>query len=550
MISLLWNKINIWKRQDNLFKTLLTNRKINKSNENSFLNPSFNDLLDPFLFEDMENIIKRILETRKNKERVVIFWDYDVDGVSSTALLVKFFSEIWIQISYRLPHRVNDWYWLKKYFIDDILEKNVKLLITVDCWTRDVEIIDYAVSLWIDVIITDHHFVPEVISQKIIWIINPKNPNSTYPNKDLSGSWVAFKLLHWVASKIYNEKELEKILKKYIDFAMLWTIADCMELKWENRTIAHLGLQQIKNSHSHWLKKLLEWKNLDDIDGDIIWFQVGPRLNAAWRIDSPYKALKLLLAWEQNIDEIVEEIEDLNTKRKLQSEIFLSDAIINLENKWNVIFYDSEDIGHWIIGLIAWRLCEQFGKIAIVTKIEEEKIVGSCRSPENVSIIEILEECSDYFEAFGWHDQAAWFTISKEKFELFKEKISKIAEFKCENINITKNIQVEAEIELYEIDRNLLDFIQKLKPFWLGNPKPLFYVKNVQFDKVDYLWKDYKHLKFGIIGNWLEFKAFKFWEYFEQIKNSKNLGIIFEIEKNNWNWRQNISLNIKDFLLC
>lgn len=189
--------------------------------DTTFRTPTIADLYDPFLFPGMEVAVDRIFKARENKERVVIFGDYDVDGISSTALLVRFFTEIGIEVSYRLPHRVHDGYGMKSYFMDELAEKSVKLVISVDCGTRDIAVIAHAKSLGIDVIVTDHHAIPEVIPQEVVAILNPKLPGSTYPFAGLSGSGVAFKLLSAVASRLYEGPDLEEVLLSFIDFASL-----------------------------------------------------------------------------------------------------------------------------------------------------------------------------------------------------------------------------------------------------------------------------------------------------------------------------------------
>lgn len=247
----------------------------------------------------------------------MIFGDYDVDGVSSTAILVRYLSEIGCQVSYRLPHRVHDGYGLKSYFFDELASKDVKLVITVDCGTRDIRPIRHAKSLGIDVIVTDHHAVPDIVPEEVIAIINPKRSDSLYPFRDLAGAGVAFKLLHAVAiaiektnshtNTIENNKNnssmstltvtIAKVLQDYIDFAALGTVSDCMPIVGENRTIVSLGLRQMSQSRSHGLRKFLSGREkIRENDADLIGFQIGPRINAAGRMDTPITALQWLLA--------------------------------------------------------------------------------------------------------------------------------------------------------------------------------------------------------------------------------------------------------------
>ncbi|MDD2565510.1 MAG: single-stranded-DNA-specific exonuclease RecJ [Candidatus Gracilibacteria bacterium] len=543
-------KVNILSEEDNINikEILVSNRKILQKDEEVFFSPSYKDLFDPSLLNGTGIATERILKAIENKERVVVFGDYDVDGVSSTAMLVRFFHEIGIDVSYRLPHRVTDGYGLKKYFIDDLSKNNVKLIVTVDCGTRDIEVVNYSNSLGIDVIITDHHSVPDIIPENVIALINPKKLDSTYPNKDLSGSGVAFKLLHAISLKIHTLKETEIFLKNYIDFAMLGTVADCMPLIGENRVIAYLGLKQLKNSKSHGLKRLIEGSDPDNLDGDVVGFKIGPKLNAAGRMDTPYKALKVLLAGENNLDEALEEIENLNAKRKISTEKFALEAYKNIDNSKNVLFFESDNIEHGIIGLIAGRLCEAFNKIAIVFKNDGEKLVGSARGPNHTSIVEIFEQMPELFEVFGGHKQAAGFTITKNNLDKLKEKLENTVTEIVKDIDIQRIINIESEIELNNVSFDTIKLIESFRPFGFGNNKPLFIIKDIIFDRIEYLGKDKKHLKFFINGKNIEFKAFGLGEHYELLNKKDSIGIIFEIEKNVWNSRETLSLNIKDFL--
>ena len=242
---------------ENIF---LKNRNLEDVDQEKFFEPKISDLHDPFLMPDMRPAVKRILEAIDRNERIVVFGDYDVDGVSATALVVRFLAnELNAQISYRLPHRAKDGYGLKEYFFDELAEKNVKLVITVDCGTRDIEPIRHAKKLRIDVIVTDHHAVPNEIPTEVIGILNPKRTDKNYPFPNLAGAGVAFKLIHAILlSESKFEGKIEKILTKYIDFASLGTVSDCMPLVDENRVITTLGLKQMKNSESAGLRKYLE----------------------------------------------------------------------------------------------------------------------------------------------------------------------------------------------------------------------------------------------------------------------------------------------------
>ena len=508
----------------------------------------FEDLHNPFELKDMQKAVDRIKEAKNKGERVMIFWDYDVDGVTSTSILMHFFRKIWLDASYRVPHRVKDWYWMKKYFIDEMDTLSVNLIVTVDCWTKDLDVITHAKNLWIDVIVTDHHAVPDIISEDAVAVINPKRDDCNYIYKHLAWAWVAFKLVQELVYDFFDKKEAEKYLKSTIDIAAIWTVADCMRLTWENRIIVQEWLKQIRNSRSLWIKKLIWDKINEDLDADIFWFQIWPRLNAAWRMDSPYKAVNLLLNNSENIDKIISEIEQLNEKRKYFTKEFVEDALWRVNKEDNIIFYISPAIEHGIIWIVAWRITEQFHKPSIVLKDEWDKLVASCRSPEYFSIVDILDKYKDYFVTFWWHKQAAGFTITKEKFREFKTNILK----EVNSLDFSENkriVNIDKVIALEEIWFSFLNKINKYKPFWLWNEKPIFLVKNFEYEKLEFLWKWRDHLKFTT-KHWFKIFAFFMWEFYEKIKNNKApINIVFDMSEDFWNGKKSIMLKVIDIIL-
>lgn len=508
----------------------------------------FEDLHNPFELKDMQKAVDRIKEAKNKGERVMIFWDYDVDGVTSTSILMHFFRKIWLDASYRVPHRVKDWYWMKKYFIDEMATLSVNLIVTVDCWTKDLDVITHAKNLWIDVIVTDHHAVPDIISEDAVAVINPKRYDCNYMYKHLAWAWVAFKLVQALVYDFFDKKEAEKYLKSTIDIAAIWTVADCMRLTWENRIIVQEWLKQIRNSRSLWIKKLIWDKINEDLDADIFWFQIWPRLNAAWRMDSPYKAVNLLLNNSENIDKIISEIEQLNEKRKYFTKEFVDDALWRVNKEDNIIFYISPAIEHGIIWIVAWRITEQFHKPSIVLKDEWDKLVASCRSPEYFSIVDILDKYKDYFVTFWWHKQAAGFTITKEKFREFKTNILK----EVNSLDFSENkriVNIDKVIALEEIWFSFLNKINKYKPFWLWNEKPIFLVRNFEYEKLEFLWKGRDHLKFTT-KHWFKIFAFFMWEFYEKIKKNKApINIVFDMSEDFWNGKKSIMLKVIDIIL-
>ncbi len=573
-----------------LTSILLKNRHID--DERLFFAPDISHLHDPFLMPDMEVWVKRILEAREKWERIIVFGDYDVDGVSGTALLVRFLTEIGCQVSYRLPHRVHDGYGIKSYIFDEIKEKWVSLVITVDCGTRDIEPIRHAKSLGIDVIVTDHHAVPEVIPTEVIALINPKRKDSHYPFPNLAGAWVAFKLLHgilmrmterwkttpgetegdtlsetdekqysWWAKanefvspsellytfgyKSIGEKEkIESSLIKYIDLASLWTVADCMPLIGENRVITTLGLRQMKNSESAGLKKFLENSDHEaEWNADLIWFQIWPRINASGRMDTPITALKWLLASDEKCDEFLTEIEELNTRRQEVVKNFSEKALMEANPDDGVLFYLDENLEHGLIWLVAGKLTEAYNRPAIaLCRDHTWNLVASCRSPEWCNLVELLDSCKEYFVRYGGHRQAAGFTIESSKLEDFKKTITQKFREKYGDASLPqKTIEVECRMFPEEMSLQSLDIIDNFKPFGIGNRKPLFLARDITIIESKLLGKEWSHLTLRCEEN--PDVKFLYWrgrEHKSMLEVGNIISLIFELEKNEWNGKKSV----------
>ncbi len=512
------------------------------------------DLYDPYLLKDMDRAINRIKKAKKSHEKIIIFGDYDVDGVTSTSLLMHVFKTLDMQVSYRLPHRVHDGYGLKQKFIDELIPLWVTLIITVDCGSRDADIISRAKEQWIDIIVTDHHHVPDNIPNDAVAFINPNRPDCTYPFKYLAGAGVAFKLMMAIVEEYFDKKISKKYIREGVDVAALGTVADCMPLIGENRIIVREWLKQLKNSRSRWLRKLIEDKMMEDLDGDVFWFFIGPRINAAGRMDSAYKAVNLILNNSGSLEKTLREIEELNTLRKTKTLEFFSLAIHDVNPRDNIIIHSSQDIPHGVIGIVAGRLTERFFKPSIVLKQEQDKLIASCRSPAYFSIVDILEEFKEYFIAFGWHKQAAGFSISKEKFPEFRTKITrKLNSFDFSQYK--KELQVDKSINLDEIGFKLLESMENFKPFWMGNTKPLFIAENFIPQKISFLWKGRDHIKFE---NPYGFKIFAFFmgEHYELIKRHltwswecRSIDLIFDISEDNWMGKKWLMLKVIDIVL-
>ncbi len=506
------------------------------------------DLHDPYLLAGMREAVARIQKAKQEGERVIVFWDYDVDGVTSTSLLVHLLKKLDFDVSYRLPHRVHDGYGIKPKHIDEISQKQVSLIITVDCGSRDTETIAYAREKNIDVIVTDHHSIPAELPPDAVAIINPKRTDCQYPFDGLAWAGVAYKLVTALAWEYMSPAETQKYLQESIDIAAIGTVADCMTLSWENRTIVKLWLNQLKKSRSKWIRRLIEDKIHQDLDADVFGFHIWPRLNAAGRMDSAYIAVNLLLNNSDSLDMTLATIESLNHKRKSLTSQYVDMALENICPTDNILIYDSPDIEHGIIGIVAGRITEKFNKPSIVLKDEGDILVASCRSPEYFSIIEILEKYSDSFIAYGWHKQAAWFSIAKKDFEAFRTSI--VSQLNALDFSkYPKQIVVDKEIRLEDIGFSLIQKITQYKPYGIGNPKPLFLLRDFTPKTIEFLGESRDHLKFT---HRYGFKIFAFWmgEYFDQLKKSKTFDVVCDVSEDYWNGQRGIMIKVVDIIIA
>ncbi len=509
---------------------------------------NLSDLHDPYLLRDMDKAVERILQARDSWEKVIVFWDYDVDGVTSTSLLMHFFHKIWIQASYRLPHRVKDGYGLKDYFVDEAKTLGVSLIVTVDCGTKDTQIIKHAKNIGVDIIVTDHHTVPKQISSDAIAMINPHRPDCDYPYKWLAWAWVAFKLIQAIALRIFSTEQYESYLQESIDICAIGTVADCMDITGENRIIVQQWLKQLKNTRSLGIRRLIDEHVDNDIDADIFWFTIGPRLNAAGRMDTPYKAVNLILNNSASVNQTLIDIEKLNNRRKEQTKLYVDDALQHIQAQDNILVYVSKDIEHGIIWIVAGRLCEQFYRPTIVLKDEWDILVWSCRSPDYFSMIDCITSYKDMLLWFWWHKQAAGFSIKKENFDTFSKLLQKDLiekDFSLEK----KKIHVDKVVSMTELGFNFLNEVNKFKPFWMWNTKPLFLIENLQYEKLDFLWQWRDHIRFTTKHG---FKIFGFFmgDYYDEIKRTKApVSIVFDLSEDNWMWKKNLMLKIVDIIL-
>jgi len=470
-----------------------------------FLDPTWsNSWYDPFLLSDMDKAVDKIVQIVKNNERIVVFWDYDVDGVTATYVVFYFLYKFlnYKNVSIRLPSRA-DGYGIRGFHLDELKEKNVSLVITVDNGITAVEEVEYAKKLWLDVIITDHHSPLEVLPKPFA-LINPKLSDK-YPFKELAGVGVAFKLITALANRLNLSKSLkEKMVNYFLPIVAIGTVADCVPLLDENRFLVKKWLEIINDTKRRPpnVQNMIEFLNLKTVDSYHIWFVIWPRLNASGRINKPDDSFHALFQHNANCQiKYLEKLEQLNRTRQDTQTDILKEVEDNLDISDNIILAVGE-FHEGVIGIVAGRLTEKYNKPSIVLSIQKEKneAVWSCRSPMYFSIIDLLEKIENegILERYGGHRQAGWLTIKLDNLDRFRQLVKNYAkEILPEDLK--KIIYVDTEITSLDLLSKDIHKIDLLGPFGEQNPQPTFLIKNIQIKKVDLVGKEKKHVK--IYGN-------------------------------------------------
>ncbi len=528
-----------------LQRGLDTKEKIQK-----FFHPSTSNLLDPFLMPNMKKAIDRIIRAISNKEKILLYGDYDVDGTTSIIMAYSFFSKTFPenQIGYYIPTRNKEGYGVSIQGIDYAKENDYSLIITFDCGISDIEPVNYAKEKGIDVIITDHHNPPPQLPDAYT-IINPKLPESKYPYKHLSGCAVGFKLIQAFAQT--HNIEFNK-LYEYLDIVAISIASDIVPLTGENRLLCQLGLEKLNNNPSPALQKLKELSVPQDkkVTIENITFGIGPRINAAGRMQH---ASIVIEAFYNNDMEAITSLNQMNDQRKSQQHSIEKDILENFTEKIqskNAAIVYGENWHKGIIGIVASKIVERFFKPTVVlTRDEYGKISGSARTVNDFDLYYALSKCKHCFEKFGGHQAAAGFTLKPNHLQKFEECFENAVEQTITQQQ--KQPKLEYDLELKDFDPLTEYFnkiIQSFAPFGPENPEPLFYIKNIKAHPhhTKPVGKNNTHLKLYLSDGKNYFNAIAFNQaniYPDVIKYPIN--IIFSLQENIWKGISQLQLNVK-----
>ncbi len=527
---------------------ILKNRGIKSKEEiKRFLSPSIEDMHDPFLLPDFKESIEVIRDALNGNKKIVIYGDYDADGVTAASILYKSFALIDKNIEYYIPDRTDEGYGLNMNAVEKIADMGVELIITVDCGTTSKEETEYCKDRGIPIVITDHHECGDVIPDTLV--VNPKRRDSTYPFRGLSGAGVAFKLLQGLS------RHFEFDPYEYVDLAAIGTVADIVPLVDENRAIVKYGMEKIKNKCGVGIDALvkvagLKKEGLSSID---LSYAVSPRINAAGRIEKADMAVELFATDDANkAGELAARLNDTNKKRQQIEDVILHEADDEIVNAG----YDKDSVivagkAGWhigVVGIVASKLVEKYYKPVILLCDEGETSRGSARSVPGFNIYEALCKCSDCLIRFGGHEQAAGITINTGNIDSFRKAINDIAKENISTASMTECMNADCEIGPEFINTELYDNIDRLQPFGNGNPVPVFVIRSVLIEDIRTVGAKSKHLKLKIRckNRIYDAIAFNMGYNIDNFSIGNNVDIMFEIGKNIWNGMENLQLIIRD----
>lgn len=524
--------------------SILSHMDLKENEIETFLNPKRGDFHDPFLMPDMEKAVERIVQALNNKEKIIVYGDYDADGITSSSTLKRFFKSLDVDIGIYIPNRLNEGYGLNKDALDIISKEGYNLIITVDCGITAIEETEYAKELGMDVIITDHHEPGEEIPDAIA-VVDCKRKDNKYPFRELAGCGVAFKLTQALCKRLdLNENEALKLL----DITCIGTISDIVPLQDENRVITKLGMLLLKRTNLIGIKELLKNAGFKEINTTTVSFGISPRINACGRMGHQEVALELFLTNDPiQARKLAVEVEGYNKKRQEIEKKIYEDALKMIDEKEKVIILGKEGWHHGVIGIVSSKITEKYYKPSILICFEGEDANGSGRSIEGFDLHEALLKCSKNLINYGGHSMAVGLSLKKEDFEKFKQEFENYAEDIITEEMLISNIEIDEELTSKDITIENVKELEKLEPFGEGNIEPIFMYKNLKISAIRTL-SEGKHIKLSLIDENVQLDAigFNMGEVANQYQIGDKIDIIGNIQINKFNNLEKVQILIKD----
>lgn len=530
-----------------LIAQLLYNRGVKPEEIEPFLSADCRLEGNPFLLPDISQAVSRVYQAVLAGEKIAVYGDFDVDGVTAIVILVEGLSRLGAEVITYIPDRVNEGHGLKISALEKLQAQGADLVITVDCGVTDLAEVKQAREMGMDMIITDHH-IPLGNLPRAIAVIDPKRKDSVYPYPDLAGAGVAFKLLQ----ALFHKDSREKWLARLMDLVVLATVTDLVTLVGENRYLVKEGLRELNNSSRVGIREMVKLAGLKpgELDAEDISWVLGPRLNAAGRMNNASTSYQLLTT--QSSEEarlLAMELEGRNAERQKLTNEVLSRAREKLAAKLHLPVLIDGDESYYVgvIGLVAGKLADEFYKPAIIISLGPELCQGSCRSIPELDVAAALGKCHNLLTAFGGHPLAAGFTVTRQNLAQLEERITTLAMDQLGHLDLRQEIVIDADVPLSILAGDTFNLIQKLSPFGRGNPQPTFLTRRVEVIECR---------NFGNHGEWLRLKLkqgnvtwqavdFKSRKTREEIPSY--IDIVYNLEKSRWNGEEVLDLNLRDF---
>ena len=529
---------------------IMYNRGIREDEDiRKFLARELSALHDPFLMKDMDKAVERIMKAVSSGEKITIYGDYDVDGITSIAILYKQLTKMGVEAGFYVPDRMVEGYGVNRDALDKIKADGTKLIITVDTGITAVEEAEYAKSIGLDFIITDHHECKEKIPD-VYAAIDPKRKDCPYPFKSLAGVGVVFKLIQALAP---NEP-LETLMDEYADLMCLGTVADISPLIDENRVIVTEGLKKFKTTKNVGLKALIDVStNGKTITTSTIGYTIAPRINASGRLGCASTSVDLFLTDDkEKAAELAESLCHENTLRQQTEQKMFKEALKYIEEhpeieNDDIIVIPHENWHHGIVGIVSSKITEKYYKPSILFAVDGDSAKGSGRSVNGFNLFGALEDSSDLLEKFGGHELAAGLTIKPENIEKFRKKINAFAKGATKNLNRVPEISLDAQIKVTYITLDTVHDINRLQPFGVNNPTPAFSVRDIKIHRISTM-SDGKHLRMTLYkdGKYLDAVGFGMGEYYNMFEEGDFVDVAFALDINDYKGFQNVQLILKD----
>ena len=534
---------------------ILYNRKICKPEDvQAFMAPDA-PLYDPFRLKGMDIVVKRIAQAIRNGERIAVYGDFDADGVTSTALLTQTLGALGATVAPYIPDRVDEGYGLNVHALEKLADRGANLVVTVDCGIRSRNEVAYGNHLGLDIIVTDHHSVGSELPPAVA-VLNPKQPGCTYPFKELAGVGIAFKLAQALLKTVSPSTRGAPPLRQehLLDLVALGTVADVVPLKDENRSLVQRGLAQLKSPWRRGIRALMEKARIkpEYVNSTAIGFMLGPRINAAGRLQSAMLAYYLLMTRDQErAAHYAGQLDRLNQERQrltLQATKRARSQVIDENGRVPyLLFAASPDFTAGIVGLIAGRLTEEFYRPAVVVEQGNKESRASCRSISEFHMTHALDECADLLVRHGGHAAAAGFTVHNKNLAALQDRLQATARQKLAETDLAPRLEIDAELTLGPDLYDLYVELERLQPFGKANPAPIFLSRGLRVERQQAVGSESQHLRLAVSDGGAWWNAIVFRRGQEAGQLPPHIDLAYQLDLNEWNGQKRLQLIVQDW---